>query len=108
MKPAQLWSYNQRNHQVARDICLDCPVFVECRKDATNEDLRWTVRGGEGPEVASVRTSGRKPPSCKHRVLDPRTNWTIMKQVDMSPCETCAQEADKILARRVAGPSETK
>ena len=108
MRASQIWSYNQRNHQIARDICMDCPVFVECRESATHEDLRWTVRGGEGPEAPSVRTMGRKPPECNHRKLDPRTNWTSMKQADLPPCEECAAAADKIRARGVAIPSGTQ
>lgn len=102
VKPAQLWSFNQRNHEVGRDICLDCPVMVTCGKKATQQDKRWTVRGGEGPLTSCIKNGSNAPPRCRHRKLDPRINWTSMKQQDKPACERCAEEADKIIMPRVA------
>lgn len=107
LTPAQVWSYNQRNHEIARDICMDCPVMVACREAATGQDLDWTVRGGEGPELPSVKTIAKRPPKCKHRKLTPGTKWKDMQQSDLPACEICAGEADRIIRLGVAAEAAT-
>lgn len=41
--------FNTTNFELAAEICIECPVFFECKKAATDDDLTWTVRAGEIP-----------------------------------------------------------
>lgn len=41
------------------DECLDCPVFFTCLEDATKEDRRYMIRGGELPTGLRMRSRGR-------------------------------------------------
>lgn len=41
--------FNTTNFEMAAEICIECPVFFQCREAATEEDRRWTVRAGEEP-----------------------------------------------------------
>lgn len=40
-------------------VCLTCPVRRDCDIDATNDDRRFTVRGGKRPTVFTGRKIGR-------------------------------------------------
>lgn len=42
-------AFNDSNFEKAGEICIECPVFFECRANATELDKYWTVRGGEPP-----------------------------------------------------------
>lgn len=44
---------NENNYRQAQEICIECPVFFECGRAATDEDKYWTVRQGE-PSGRSV------------------------------------------------------
>lgn len=41
--------FNAANFELAAEICIECPVFFQCKSSATEDDRRWTVRGGEPP-----------------------------------------------------------
>lgn len=41
--------FNTTNFELAAEICIECPVFFQCKEAATDEDRQWTVRGGEEP-----------------------------------------------------------
>lgn len=41
--------FNQTNFRLAEEICIECPVFLECGSSASDEEKFWTVRGGEPP-----------------------------------------------------------
>lgn len=40
---------NEIRFAYAETICNKCPVAEECLQSASNDDLRWTVRGGVEP-----------------------------------------------------------
>lgn len=42
-------AFNQANFELAEQICIECPVFFECKDSATEDEKFWTVRGGEPP-----------------------------------------------------------
>lgn len=98
---AQLWSFNQRNHELGRSICETCPVKATCLKEAGHEDTRWTMRGGEGPRATIGQTGDRRVPRCTHR------KNVILKSGSMSvenrpACDECAKSADVIVLTRLA------
>ncbi len=43
--------FNQANHALAEEICIECPVFFQCLDAAGATDRRYTVRGGEKPRA---------------------------------------------------------
>ena len=43
--------------------CQTCPVTIPCLKNAVEEDLQWTIRGGAMPEHA-LTVSGMKSQRC--------------------------------------------
>lgn len=43
------FALNSANFELAAEICIECPVFFQCKESATKDDLHWTVRGGEAP-----------------------------------------------------------
>jgi hypothetical protein len=49
MTLSELAEHNRLNFIQAGEICIECPVFWQCKEDATDEDRRWTVRAGEPP-----------------------------------------------------------
>lgn len=40
---------NATNFELAAEVCIECPVFFQCRESASADEKRWTVRGGEVP-----------------------------------------------------------
>lgn len=40
---------NATNFELAAEICIECPVFFQCKEAASPDERRWTVRGGEVP-----------------------------------------------------------
>lgn len=58
--------FNKANFDLAEEICIECPVFFQCKEDAAEEDKFWTVRGGEPParfagDPERYAKNGRKP-----------------------------------------------
>lgn len=102
---AQLWNFNQRNHELGRSICETCPVKKTCLKQATNEDLRWTMRGGEGPKATIGQTGDRRVPRCEHRKYDPKQSRAV-RMADLPACDHCARSADKLILPRLASTSQ--
>ena len=45
----QRLDFNRANFELASEICIECPVMLTCLSEATAEERRWTVRGGEYP-----------------------------------------------------------
>lgn len=41
--------FNRSNFEQAEEICIECPVFFECKANAQESDRQWTMRGGEIP-----------------------------------------------------------
>lgn len=56
---------NYENHEDAKSYCDRCPVLLQCRESATEDDLDWTVRAGMSPRAFSGRPVGR--PSNRDR-----------------------------------------
>lgn len=98
---AQLWNFNQRNHELGRSICETCPVKATCAEKASNEDLRWTMRGGEGPKSTIGQTGDRRVPRCKHRKFDPKQSVAV-RLADLPACDQCAKQADVTVLTRLA------
>lgn len=42
-------AFNAANFELAAEVCIECPVFFQCKEAANKDDLRWTVRAGEEP-----------------------------------------------------------
>lgn len=42
-------AFNYANFELAGEICIECPVMLQCRESADDLDKYWTVRGGEPP-----------------------------------------------------------
>lgn len=99
---AQLWSFNQRNHELGRSICDTCPVRARCLKEATNEDLRWTMRGGEGPKSTIGQTGDSRVPRCAHRKFEEKKSPMNKSMADLPACDHCAKQADVIVLTRLA------
>ncbi len=51
---------NKANLEAGIEICMDCPVFVECWEDATPSDQYHTVRAGRMPEVFSTTMESKE------------------------------------------------
>lgn len=98
---AQLWNFNQRNHELGRSICATCPVKATCLAKAGHEDTRWTMRGGEGPKATIGQTGDRRTPRCEHRKYDPKASVAV-KLADLPACDHCARSADKLILPRLA------
>lgn len=49
-----LWKLNDERVKAAQTVCHSCPVRQECFDDANEEDLNWTVRGGQRPRALTV------------------------------------------------------
>ncbi len=68
----ELLFLNLANYGLAEEVCIECPVFFQCKQDATEDDLKYTVRGGEKPTILTATNlckSGRhelsEPGRCK-------------------------------------------
>lgn len=55
---------NQANHTLAEEICIECPVFFQCKDAASEDDLFYTVRAGEKPG-ALVKEEARFGPQAR-------------------------------------------
>lgn len=58
-------AFNATNFELAAEICIECPVFIQCGESATVEDKQWTVRAGETPTrfaYEDKRNAGPKVP----------------------------------------------
>ncbi len=87
---AQLALLNRRNHQAAGEVCIECPVFFECRDSATEDDRNFTVRGGEPP--------GGRVPMCrsgKHEMSE------------LGRCLECKKERRRESRVRVRGQAKS-
>jgi len=42
-------AFNEANFELAGEICIECPVMLDCKSNATDDEKFWTVRGGEVP-----------------------------------------------------------
>lgn len=106
MTKAEMWSFNDRNHELAVSICLECPVMVQCAKAASKEDFKWTVRGGEKPFISIGNKGDRSAPKCNHRrnISDPRARTSGYKVA----CEDCARAADKKFPRELASKAGSR
>lgn len=49
MKTKERLSFNSVNFALGEEVCIECPVFFQCRDEATEEEKFWTMRGGEPP-----------------------------------------------------------
>lgn len=49
MKFKERLEYNETNYLIASEFCIECPVMFICGAEASDEERRWTVRGGEKP-----------------------------------------------------------
>lgn len=83
--------FNAANFEMAAEICIECPVFFQCRDSATPDEKRWTVRGGEPPtrwqyeknqHAAKDKTAGN-PRTCQ------RGHYVELG----GRCKTCKREA---------------
>lgn len=43
-------AFNAANFELAAEVCIECPVFFQCKDSANKDDLHWTVRAGEIPK----------------------------------------------------------
>lgn len=41
----------RRKFAESEEVCLNCPVFVQCQESASKEDKKWTMRAGEWPTM---------------------------------------------------------
>jgi hypothetical protein len=63
--------FNKVNFELAGEICIECPVFFECEKNASPQERYWTVRGGEPPgrfdEESKRYDNVGRPPGAKNK-----------------------------------------
>jgi hypothetical protein len=60
--------FNKVNYELASEICIECPVMLECGESASAQEKHWTVRGGLMPgrfEYESKRYDNNGRPRSK-------------------------------------------
>jgi hypothetical protein len=57
--------FNDANFELAAEICIECPVFLQCGENATEEDRQWTVRAGEAPLRFADEKEGLGSPAAR-------------------------------------------
>lgn len=57
--------FNMANFELAEEVCIECPVFFQCRDAATEEDRQWTVRAGEQPLRFKEEAEALKAPKAR-------------------------------------------
>lgn len=62
MSPALSAGIQERDRQAmeAVRICWQCPVRQECLRDALNQELEYTIRGGYTPREREIIRNGYK------------------------------------------------
>lgn len=105
----KLKRYNRKKMARAIEHCRGCPVWAECLDSATEEDRKFTVRGGfepEGfeplaPKPSKPKIDGRSERGKKileEKIKNPcpkcgEMDWKLTKKYDRSnmfaQCQTC-------------------
>ena len=67
----ELRNLNLENFEDAVSYCDRCPVLTTCKSAATQDDLDWTVRGGELP----LLFQGKPTVRGKKTVLNANGDW---------------------------------
>ena len=75
--------FNLTNFEIAAEICIECPVFFECKEKSTAEDRHWTVRAGEPPTRFRAETPADGGRYCQ------RGHWLP----EGGRCTTCKRDA---------------
>jgi len=78
--------FNVANFELAAEICIECPVFLQCKESASADDKYWTVRAGEMPG----RFNSELPPEDPGRYCQ-RGHWLQAG----GRCQFCKREAMK-------------
>jgi hypothetical protein len=84
----ELWNWNNRNKTAAKSICATCPVRRQCAASAREDDTRWTMRAGVGPEAHMSEGLRR---ACAH-----------LPKEAQKLCKKCIKSADEKLGTRLA------
>lgn len=75
--------FNAANFELAAEICIECPVFFECKGGSTSDDRTWTVRAGEIPTRFNSETPEEGGRYCQ------RNHWIP----EGGRCKACKREA---------------
>lgn len=115
MSHKERMAFNSDNFYMASEICIECPVMLKCRSEATRVEKYWTVRGGEAParhieELSRYANVGR-PPGAKNKVSN-LPKWRKATGVDRvcqrdhlvkggGRCPVCKREQNTARQREV-------
>lgn len=81
LNDSEIKDLNSANFERAGEICSTCPVFAECRDNATVEDFYFTFRAGRIPVGFNPNPKGRP---LKGDAVASRPDGT-------APCVTCGE-----------------
>lgn len=98
MSTAERRAFNDTNFELAAEICIECPVFFECKESATEEDRVWTVRAGE-PPARSDADEARSLAYFASARKDPEVCARGHAVPGGGRCKTCKREANRKNAR---------
>ena len=93
----QAWIVHERDRfNKAEQICLDCPVFVQCGKNATDDDKQWSMRAAELP-IMYLKASKAPQHTCTHAK---HPFASLMQNFHCAYCYRYIVEKDKHNERR--------
>ena len=74
--------------------CIECPVMFQCGEDASQEDIKWTLRGGMIPQKSTGMGRGR-----------PKKGGILLRDGKCRNGHLINSEKDLYKHKRKSGPS---